>query len=430
MRRRYCFVIFTLLFFSLIACSTNVILFVGDGMGPHQVSVANYVYYKNTGENLCFYSLPTFSLVDTNNASGGVTDSAAAGTALATGKRTTNSVLGLNPSGVPIKNVAEIAKELQKAVGIITDVAITDATPAAFVAHTNNRQNTKEISLAFLDLQPDVFMGMGLSSFTKYGREQNKWDSRDLINEFSDLGYSINYNLSDLKKTSNAKIVGLFQNIEYAFGRDSLYRTQPTLKDMTKKALEVLSQNENGFFLIVEAGWIDGSGHYNDIVGAIYDIFALNEAVKEALDFIQKDPDTLIIVTADHETGGMSAVPSTLPDLVDRLPSITRITYQIDSLLGNNPSHEFIKTVLLDSGIPKFSLDDVKSIATAAPGWERCTKIGPVITKYVGGAKFTTTGHSAQNVPLFAVGKRSDEIPKTLRNDELGQFIANVIQGK
>ncbi len=424
MRKRWIFLLSLLLCLSLFTYAKNVILFIGDGMGPSQISVANYVFQKLFGEQLCFYSFPNFSLVDTKNAVGSITDSAAAATALATGVRTTNGAVGLNSNGKPVANISEKAKAIGKAVGIVTDNYITDATPAGFVAHTASRDNSEDIAKAFLDLKPEVFMGMGITPFQKSYQNGN---NRDLIQELIDSNYSILFTRNDLIKTKSNKIAGFFTDLDYAFLRDDIIGNPPTLRDMTKKSLEALNNNSKGFFLMIEAGWIDGSCHYNDIVGTIYDIFALNEAVKEALEFLKVSPDTLIIVTADHETGGMSADPATLPDLVKKLPEIKRNTWRIDSLIGNSTCVEWVKTVFDQSGIKKVPANDLKNIASLSPGSTRRLRIGSATTAYVGGAKYTTSGHSAQMVSLFSIGLNADKIPNQLRNDELGHLLAQIV---
>ncbi len=426
MSKRWVWLLSLLLCLSLFTYAKNVILFIGDGMGPSQISVANYVSQKLFNEQLCFYSFPTISLIDTNNATGGVTDSAAAATALATGVRTNNGVVGLNSNGKSVTNTPEKAKAIGKAVGIITDNYITDATPAGFVAHTASRSNSQEIAKAFLDLKPEVFMGMGITPFQKY---YQNGESRDLIQELIDSNYSILLGRNDLIKTDSNKIVGFFTNLDYAFLHDDISTNPPTLREMTKKSLEALAGHEKGFFLMIEGGWIDGSCHNNDIVGTIYGILALNEAVKEALAFLKDHPDTLIIVTADHETGGMSANPATLPDLVKKLPEIKRNIWAIDSLIGNSSSIEWVKAVFDQSGIKKVSQTDLKAIASLSPGSSRRLKIGNVTTQYVGGAKYSTSGHSSQKVLLFAIGQNSDKILGQLRNDELGQLIAKNVVG-
>ncbi|MFA6694582.1 MAG: alkaline phosphatase [Bacillota bacterium] len=424
MRRFRYLILLLVVLLSLVSGARNVILFIGDGMGPNQVSIANYVYYKNTGENLIFFDFPFLSFVDTNNASNQVTDSAAAATSFAIGLRTNNGIVGLDQREKVQENVSEKAKSLGKSVGIVTDTSITDATPAAFVAHTNSRRNSDVISAAFLDLQPDVFMGMGLSSFTLSGRSQKGWDNRDLIKELQDLSYQVVYDRSSMDQSTSPKLAGFFNNISYAFTQRGPFRTQPNLKEMTKKSLEILSQNENGFFLMVEAAVIDGSGHNNDVVGTIYDVWALEEAVKEALLFREKHPETLIIVTADHETGGMTLDPNTFPLLLERLSEVTRITPQIESMLGSSPTLQWARYVFEDSGI-EVKEADLQTIVKATSG--RAALVGKAITKYVGGAKYSTTGHSSQRVQLFAVGKGADRIPKELKNYEFGKLLAQFV---
>lgn len=427
MKKNFFISLLLILVLSLSVLATNVILFIGDGMGTHQISVANYISEKLYNEQLCFLSFSQQSFVNTANASGSITDSAAAATALATGIRTNNSVIGLDANSRVQKNLSEKAKEKGKAVGIVTDDYVTDATPAGFVAHTSSRSNTKEISLAYLDLQPDVFMGMGVDAFTASTRRKNGWDDRDLLKELTDTGYSIAYNLSDLEKTSSHKVAGFFSSLDDVFAKEATTNIQPTLADMTKQALKILSQNEEGFFLMVEASYVDRGGHYNDVVGVVHNVLTLNNAVKEAIKFLETNPDTLIVVTADHETGGMSADPATLPEMLGKFEDVTQLPLDIDNTIGSSPSKEWVKEVFRRSGIKNVSEEDLQAISILSPGASRRTKIGQAITKYTGGAKFTTTGHSAQNVALYAIGQQSELFPSKLRNDELGQILARIV---
>ena len=294
----------------------NVILLIGDGMGITQTYVAER--YKEEIENghlVLLTNFKTKGTITTYSLSSEVTDSAAAGTALLSGYKTNNRMINVKPDGsIPRKTLGEIAKEKGKSVGIVTTTRVTHATPAAVYAHIKDREEENEIAEQLLEFEPDVVLGGGLRHFIPKNEEGSKRkDNKNLIEMFKKKGYTVVYNKEELERinpNNTTKLLGLFSmsHMAYEVDRENIdkYKNQPSLAEMTEKALEILSKNPNGFFLMVEGGRIDHACHAHDAKSAIMDTIAFDNAVKVALDFQKKHPDTLIIVTADHETGGMS----------------------------------------------------------------------------------------------------------------------------
>jgi alkaline phosphatase len=270
----------------------NVILFIGDGMGVAQV----YAGLTANKGNLFLENFKHIGFTKTYSANRYITDSAAAATAIATGQKTDNGVIGMDPDQQSVKNITESASKRGIAAGIVATSSITHATPGAFVAHQRNRSQEEEIALDFLASGIDVFIGGGVDFFTK--RE----DGRDLINEFTRQGYAVKQDLEEIRSFEGSKLLGL--TAPRANGR--LSDRGDMLPISTETAINVLKQNEKGFFLMVEGSFIDSGGHANNTIQIVEEVLDLDRTIGKALDFAAKDGQTLIVVASDHETGGMT----------------------------------------------------------------------------------------------------------------------------
>jgi alkaline phosphatase len=313
----------------------NVILLIGDGMGFPQLTLARI---DKAGGNVTQYgSVELFmdgmeqtGMVKTSSANSLVTDSAPASSAMATGEKTNNGVISQNSAAIQGKRdgenlttILEMAEESGLSTGLITTTRITHATPAAFYAHVDNRDNESEIADQLLASGVEVILGGGLQYFTgendtdpldNYGK---RGDERDLLNEFESQGYALVYNGSSFQKVDSnttERLLGLFDSshMQYDLERLSGEERDPSLADMTSKAISILSRNPKGFFLMVEGGRIDHAGHERNISKNIADTLAFDEAVKVAMDFASLKNETLVIVTADHECGGLVLQPENL----------------------------------------------------------------------------------------------------------------------
>ncbi|MFO7721592.1 MAG: alkaline phosphatase [Bacteroidales bacterium] len=278
----------------------NVILLIGDGMGVSQVTgalVAN-------GGQLYMSRMPYTGFTTTWSASDFITDSGAGGTALATGKKTYNSAIGVGPDSLPVMNIREIFASHGKMTGVISTSSVTHATPAAFVAHQPDREMHEAIALDFVNSGIDLFIGGGLQDFI--GRA----DSLDLIQMLEEAGYYV-----DTSTTAPCPKFYFFHP-EESGKVAALYATEhlmPVLNGRgdylvraTSLAIQHLSRGSEGFFLMVEGSQIDWGGHDNLTGYVISETLDFDQAVGEALKFAAKDGRTLVIVTSDHETGGFS----------------------------------------------------------------------------------------------------------------------------
>lgn len=274
----------------------NIIVMIGDGMGPGIVAISAYyneLVLKHTPLNLerCG-ALASFSLVKTRSATQLVPDSAAAATAIACGVRTLNGSVGVDAQGRPLENILEYAQKKGKMTGLISTAEIVDATPAGFSAHVARRSEKPEIARQQLGLKINVLMGGGAKYFDP---AQARTAGYRVVNSITGL--------SAVSREQVTHLLALFTNEGMSFARDR-GDAEPSLADMTAIALHILSGGKNGFFLMVEGGNIDHAEHARDTEHAVVDTLAFDKAVGVVLDFIAADPDTLLIVTADHDTGG------------------------------------------------------------------------------------------------------------------------------
>ena len=286
----------------------NIILLIGDGMGPVHRTAARYLAVGPAGA-LAMDGLPVAGYSHTYSANALVTDSAAGGTAIASGVKTNNGAIGVDVNGNPVETILERAQALGKATGLVTTTQIAHATPAAFAAHVPSRSMMTEIAKQMLEHGVDVLLGGGedewlpASEFGCYPGPGKRDDGLNLIQTAITTGYAYVCTATDfnaIDPSTTSKLLGLFADEGMARPFD------PTLADMAQKAINILSRDPDGFFLMVEGGQIDWASHANDAVNAIGDTIGFDEAVAVARQFASANPDTLVIVTADHETGGMA----------------------------------------------------------------------------------------------------------------------------
>lgn len=275
----------------------NVIFMIGDGMGLAQVSA---LMIENGYRPTAFDRAQSVALAKTYSANNRVTDSAASGTALATGVKTRNKTLGVDPEGAPVRSILKKAEERGLATGLVVTSDIVHATPGAFYAHVDNRSKYEEIALQLSDEDINVLFGGGMGYFSK------RKDGQNLVKKMQAKGYTVTDRWEEVEGLSKGKVAGLFREFGHLLpiveGRDSLY-----LAKATGKALEILSNdNPEGFFLMVEGSQIDFEGHDNDLPALLAEMRDFDRAVTVAFDYADQHPGTLVVVTADHETGGLS----------------------------------------------------------------------------------------------------------------------------
>lgn len=286
----------------------NIIFLVSDGMSSGTLNMADLFMHRMNGKRTTWVENildGTFkrSMMDTASASSLVTDSAAGGSAWGGGHRVPNGSLNVGKNGAEYTPILQKFKNLGKAVGCVTTVPITHATPASFCVNESSRKNQAGIALQYLDLKFDVMMGGGQEFFSSIKRE----DNHDVFGSFEKAGYAVAKNKSQLREIMNTEkpLLGVFNESALPFtvdqmNNEKLTATMPNITEMTAVAIEKLKKNKAGFVLQVEGGKVDWAAHSNDTGGLIYDQMAFDEAVRIALDFAKDDGNTLVIVTTDH----------------------------------------------------------------------------------------------------------------------------------
>ena len=307
----------------------NVILFIADGTGPTIMHLL--MQYAKLAPNSPFNDKEStlekllqegkLSLVYNDTAFSIVSDSAAAATQMATGYKTKPEAVGVDQNLNPVSSVLIDAKEQGRATGLLTDTYVLDATPAGFFGHAQNRKDYTALSKNLLEVKPDIVMGGGFNHFVSKNNIEsgvltnilNKVPYKDEITPknkedktFETLlksGYALVFDEKALLKAKGNKILGLFAAEGYPFNIDGL-KGAPSLTTMTKKALEVLSKNKKGFFLMVEAGEVDWAAHTNDAATTLREMLEAEETLTYLKNWVDTHPNTLLIITADHDTGG------------------------------------------------------------------------------------------------------------------------------
>lgn len=270
----------------------NVILMIGDGMGTSQV----FAGITANGGHLFLDNFKHVGFSRTQSASHYITDSAAGGTALSTGQKTYNGAIGVNTDTVAIKTILEMAEEKGLATGLVSTSAITHATPASFIAHQGARGSYEDIAADFLKTDIDVFIGGGYKHFAV------RKDGRDLTGELKQKGYQVLRSMDEIAKVKSGKLAGLTADEH----NEIFSKRKMSLPQSSETAINILAQNKKGFFIMIEGSQIDWGGHQNHTGYVVGEMLDFDQTIGKALEFAANDKETLIIVTADHETGGMA----------------------------------------------------------------------------------------------------------------------------
>jgi len=287
----------------------NIIMMIGDGMGLSQIT-AGYTY-KQSLELQRFSQL---GLVLTHaNDSDYVTDSAAGATALSTGVATYNGAIGVGPDTLNRETVLEIASRMGKSTGVVTTCSITHATPASYVAHVPSRQMQLEIANQIAESKTVLYLGGGWGWFQPKSMGGRRTDGVDLLAKMKGNGFTVVTTEADLNALVNrqaGRVIGLFAENHVGPAQSR----KPTLRDLVAYALKFLAENDNGFFLMIEGSQIDWAGHDNNSEQIMVEMADFDDAVGEAVLFSKRNPETLVVVTSDHETGGYALVGGSLQD--------------------------------------------------------------------------------------------------------------------
>ncbi|MGG4662000.1 alkaline phosphatase [Providencia vermicola] len=426
----------------------NVIVMIPDGMSVTGTTLARL--YK--GESLALDPLAS-GLMTTWNGDGTIADSAPAGSAISSGWKSQSGNIASTGKkydwpGVktpsqseelrPVATLLEASRLSGRSVGIISTSEFMHATPADFSAHDPSRKSYDNLTEQIIYNNLDVILGGG----AKYLKPENRADKEDMAKILSSRGYSIVNTPKQLDAFSGKKLVGVFGKtdkhtaLSYDLDRDAAL--EPSLAQMTQKAIEVLSQNPDGFFLMVEGSKVDWAAHANDPVGIISDVLAFDDAVAKAVDFAKKDGNTLIVAMTDHGNSGISIGDRSTSENYDK----THWTRFINPLKKAKVTGEGFEAILESQsakqdavkiralatqwlGVDDLTDEEVNSIMGAKSGALNYV-IGPILAQR---AKigFTTNGHTGEDVVLYSYDPRGRLLGGLMDNTEVAHFMASAL---
>ncbi|PWN71495.1 alkaline phosphatase [Chryseobacterium phosphatilyticum] len=414
----------------------NIIFMVSDGMSLGTLSMTN-LYSKNilgresNWMNLYHEKKVVRALMDTASASSIVTDSAAASSAFGGGIRVKNGVLNMGPNGEKHLPIWQKFKKAGKKAGCVTTVTITHATPAGFCVNSEKRNAEPQIAEMYADLEIDVLMGGGDEFFNPETRE----DKKDLYTAYQKKGYQILKNNADLKNLKpGTKTLGIFSTgaLPYSIDRTHLseFKNTPTLADMAKTAIDQMKDHANGFVLQIEGGKVDWSAHANDVAALIHDQIAFDEAVKVAVDFAEKDGNTLVIITTDHG----NANPGTIygNDATKNFNSISDYKYTNEYILNKihkEYSSKDVKDWIYEGNKIVLNDDEARQILGFYNGLEKEEglynykklpfKLYSEIQKKHNSVGWISMDHSGDYVEVAAYGPGSEYVQPFIKNTDL-----------
>ena len=436
-----------------------VFYFIGDGMGLNQVNTTEMYLGEKQGrigtEPLCFASFPVAGMATSYSATNSITDSSAGGTALATGVKTYNGAIGVDANKERVMSVAERAKRAGKKVGVTTSVSIDHATPAAFYGHQPDRSMYYEIALQLPEAGFDFYAGSG---FLKPARTFDKKDAPSIYPIIEQAGYTIARGIDEYQaKAGDADKMVLIQkdgtdasSLPYAIDRNE---GDLTLAQITESAIDFLSRdNKKGFFLMVEGGKIDWACHSNDPATMVKEVIDMDNAVRVAYEFYKKHPkETLIVITADHETGGLGLGNSNytlnLKSLDCQKQSVDLLSRALTDLRkakGNKATWEDVKALLTermgfwgeltptweqekmlrDEFESSFVRNKVVFEESLYSKTEPLAAVAKKVLSQMSKLGWTTGSHSAEYVPVFAVGAGSKLFMGKMDNTDIPKRIA------
>lgn len=417
---------------------TNIIFMVGDGMGVVYTSA-----YRLYQDDLTTPELETTifdemlvgmssTYPDDHNQ---VTDSAAAATALATGVKTFNGAIGVNAQHMPVISMLDKAKQLGYLTGIAVTCQVNHATPAAFLAHADSRQSYEKIADQYVDLRingkpkVDLILGGGQEYFVR--------KDRNLAKEFEALGYSYHEDIKDLAKIKKLPAIGLFSKggMEPALESDHPLR----LAEMTGKALELLHSNtakEKPFLLMLEASQIDWCGHANDVACAMGEMRDMAETMKLIKQFIDKNPNTIFVATADHSTGGFSIGAkgqyqwgaTVVRNIKATAPSIAR------QLLASKNNWKSVWQALTQIKLADDEQKTLDALIIQADENNSELVVGQVTTQVLSyidkytSTGWTTKGHTGEDVQIFSYGKGKNSFGGAMDNTDIAKKLLNYLK--
>ncbi len=438
-----------------------VFYFIGDGMGAAQRQVAEYYLQQEKHDpslHLAMDTLPVTGITTTHSADSLITDSAAAGTALAAGVKTNNGVIGLLPNGTKVTTLLEQARDHGMKTGIITSTRLTHATPASFISKNPDRDNENAIAEEFVTSHVDYMVGGGYRHFVnkESGFKTKRTDDKDLVSTLKSEGYKTFISEKSTQDFINYqphvgdKVFGAFSasHLPYSLDQEQKANT-PSLAQLVDKGITLLSEEgqKKGFFMMVEGGRIDHAGHAHDITGNIDDTLAMDEAVKSAMSFYNKHPkETLIVVAADHETGGMGLGFGENYFLkLDQLAKVKQSIEDKTQKLYTGDRAAFYDLISKQFGLTDLTAEEKKTIEHSLdvadnkaqkPDEAQWGEYDPAaigvahVVSQRANIYWTTFAHTGVQVPLSAIGVDAQQFGGFKDNTDVAKTMAKIMQFK
>lgn len=420
----------------------NVIMLIADGMSTEGITLAR----QTKGGNLAMDEISVGSVI-TSWANGPITDSAPGGTVYAAGEKTNNKYIGTSVNDTPIASIVEGAESIGKATGIIATSEITHATPADFTAHTNNRKHYNQILQQQINQDMEVVLGGGFNKPSGFTSEVSTDEFaayyEDQVNNIKEEGFDFITTKDELDNYDGDKLWGSFADadLKYDFDRQSDNdNVQPSLAEMTDKAIEVLNKDEDGFFLMVEGSKVDWAAHANNTVGIVSDILAFDEAVEAAVNFAKEDGNTVVVVTTDHGNSGItigsnyyndnigSYDKATYSNTTDLLKNATITEERFDEISSGKSDAE-IKALALEYYGIDLTAEEL-AIVKGEQGEGRQVGIREVIARRVG-IGYTTGGHTGEQIYLGVYAPSDVELLEgVVDNTEVNKYMQRVLFGE
>lgn len=428
----------------------NVIFLIPDGSSSTVSTLTRAVY--NNGESLNIDEMAS-GMVKTYNSDTFIADSAPAGTALATGWKTQDKLIGVKPKAAtlngarvpevgdelaPAASVLEAAKLEGKAVGIVATSEVLHATPADFTTHSIQRNNYSVIGEQQVHQNLNVVFGGGKSYLKKdnatEANSKKRTDGEDMLEALQANGYNIVQTLDEMKSLNKDFVWGLFAEKDIPYDLDRDKATTPSLAEMTEKAIELLSKDKDGFFLMVEGSKVDWAGHANNPIAITSEYAAFDKAVGVALDYAKKNSDTLVVAVTDHGTGGLSIgnlkTSYNYPELpVDVFTKDMKKAKFTEVLTAEKISKDKANAKSLAKEMLGLDLtnEELNTIEKAQKTSEIETILGKVMSDraHLG---WTTNGHTGEDVPLYVyTSNYANQLTGTVNNSDIALYIAKAM---
>jgi len=407
----------------------NIIMVVSDGMGPAYTTAYRY-YNDNPNTEVIEETVFDRHLVGIASTypakvSGYVTDSAAAATALSTGVKSYNGAIGVDVNKKPVQTVLEYAKLAGKKTGVVVTSQINHATPASYLAHNESRKNYDAIANSYIDegIKADVYLGGGWDYFIR--------DDRNLINEFKTAGFQYvdSYDQLDNLK-ANTPVIGLFDKVGLPWALDD--KSPNRLSIMTKAAIQQL-ENDQGYFMLVEASQVDWAGHGNDIASVMAEMNDLAITMEYLEQYVQTHPDTLVVLTADHSTGGLTIGangkyewnPEFIRTMTESATSIANKLVATD--ISKSLVEELLHFAVTDEDIEKLQQAKIKQQNATSKYNPPVDNAVKTIIDQRTNTGWTTGGHTAVDVQVFAMGANADRFKGKIDNTDIAKKIFGLL---